>query len=58
MAKSKSTLVRTDAPGVYRRGKAYAYVYRVEGRQKWGSAPTLAAAGRPSAKRRPTPTAA
>jgi hypothetical protein len=44
MAKSKSTLVRTDTPGVYRRGKVYAYVYRVEGRQKWGSAPTLAAA--------------
>jgi hypothetical protein len=32
MAKSKSTLVRTDTPGVYRRGKVYAYVYRVEGR--------------------------
>lgn len=44
MAKSKSTLIRTDTPGVYRRGKVYAYVYRVEGRQKWGSAPTLAAA--------------
>ena len=44
MAKSKTTLIRTDTPGVYRRGKVYAYVYRVEGRQKWGSAPTLAAA--------------
>ena len=44
MAQSKTTLVRTDTPGVYRRGKVYAYVYRVEGRQKWGSAPTLAAA--------------
>jgi hypothetical protein len=44
MAKSKSTLVRTDTPRVYRRGKVYAYVYRIEGRQTWGSAPTLAAA--------------
>lgn len=43
---AKSTLVRTETPGVYRRGKVYAYVYRVEGRQKWGTAPTLAAARR------------
>ena len=43
---AKSTLVRTDTPGVYRRGKVYAYVYRGEGRQKWGTAPTLAAARR------------
>jgi hypothetical protein len=44
MAKTATTLVRTDTPGVYRRGKKYTYVYRAEGRQKWGTAPTLAAA--------------
>jgi integrase len=44
MAKTATKLVRTDTPGVYKRGKKYTYVYRVEGRQKWGTAPTLAAA--------------
>lgn len=45
MAKTATTkLVRTDTPGVYKRGKKYTYVYRVEGRQKWGTAPTLSAA--------------
>jgi hypothetical protein len=47
MAKNKVALRRTDTPGVYRRlGGTYAYVYRVEGRQRWGSAATLAAARR------------
>jgi len=32
---------RTDAPGVYRRGSRYAYTYRVDGRQRWGSAATF-----------------
>ena len=32
---------RTDTPGVYRRGNRYTYVYRVDGRQRWGSAATL-----------------
>jgi hypothetical protein len=44
MAAKTTTLVRTDTPGVYRRGKKYTYVYRLAGRQKWGTAPTLAAA--------------
>lgn len=34
-------LMKTKHPGVYRRGTRYAYVYRVEGRQRWGSADTL-----------------
>ncbi|HEU4973729.1 MAG TPA: site-specific integrase [Baekduia sp.] len=46
MATKKSSLQRTDTPGVYRRGGRYAYTYRVDGRQRWGSAPTLAAARR------------
>lgn len=37
----KPTLVKTNTPGVYRRGGSYAYTYRVEGRQRWGSAATL-----------------
>ncbi|MCW3001932.1 MAG: Phage integrase family [Conexibacter sp.] len=37
---------RTDTPGVYRRGNTYTYTYRVDGRQRWGTAPTLAAARR------------
>lgn len=37
MAKTATTkLVRTDTPGVYKRGTKYTYVYRVEGRQRWG----------------------
>lgn len=54
MAKTATTkLARTDTPGVYKRGKKYTYVYRVEGRQKWGTAPTLAAAeGQPPGRRR------
>ena len=40
-AKRSSKLTRTDTPGVYRRGNRYAYVYRVDGRQRWGSAATV-----------------
>ena len=29
---------KTKTPGVYRRGGQYLYVFRVEGRQRWGSA--------------------
>lgn len=32
---------KTKAPGVYRRGERYVYSYRVEGRQRWGSAPSF-----------------
>jgi hypothetical protein len=32
---------RTRVPGVYRRGDAYLYTYRVAGRQRWGRAATL-----------------
>ncbi len=32
---------KTKVPGVYRRGDAYLYSYRVEGRQRWGRAATL-----------------
>ena len=37
---------RTRVPGVYRRGEAYVYSYRVAGRQRWGRAGTLDAARR------------
>jgi hypothetical protein len=46
MAKAAPARQRTDTPGVYRRGNTYTYTYRVEGRQRWGTAPTLAAARR------------
>ncbi len=32
--------VKTKTPGVYRRGDRYTYVYRVNGKQRWGSART------------------
>jgi integrase len=32
---------KTKVPGVYRRGNRYVYCYRVAGRQRWGSAPSL-----------------
>ena len=37
---------RTAVPGVYRRGGRYVFSYRVRGRQRWGSAPTLSEARR------------
>jgi hypothetical protein len=32
---------RTRIPGIYRRGDAYLYTYRVAGRQRWGRAASL-----------------
>lgn len=32
---------KTKVPGIYRRGERYVFSYRVEGRQRWGSAATL-----------------
>jgi hypothetical protein len=32
---------KTKVPGVYRRGNAYIYSFRLEGRQRWGRAATL-----------------
>lgn len=36
----------TSVPGVYRRGNRYAFTYRKRGRQRWGSAATIAEARR------------
>jgi hypothetical protein len=36
----KASLEKTKTPGVYRRGRRYAYVYRVRGLQHWGTAAT------------------
>ncbi|MEX2195906.1 MAG: phage integrase SAM-like domain-containing protein [Thermoleophilaceae bacterium] len=32
---------KTNTPGVYRRGDRYLYTYRLEGRQRWGTADPL-----------------
>jgi hypothetical protein len=37
-------MVKTDVPGVYKRGSRYVYSYRDRGEQKWGSAATKTAA--------------
>jgi integrase len=39
-------MVKTDVPGVYRRGEKYVYTYRKRGRQRWGTARTKAEARR------------
>ena len=39
-------MVKTDVPGVYRRGEKYVYTYRKRGRQHWGTARTKAEARR------------
>jgi integrase len=39
-------MVKTDVPGVYRRGDRYVYTYRKRGKQRWGSARTKAEARR------------
>ncbi len=41
MPRKKPKNEKTKVPGVYRRGERYVYSYRVEGRQKWGSAASL-----------------
>lgn len=38
---SPTRYTKTDSPGVYKRGSRYAYTYRVDGRQRWGSAATF-----------------
>ena len=40
-AKQQPKNEKTKVPGVYRRGNRYVYCYRVEGRQRWGSAATM-----------------
>ena len=37
-------LERTRTPGIFKRGRRYVFSYRVEGKQRWESARTLAAA--------------
>ena len=39
-------MVKTDVPGVYRRGEKYVYTYRKRGKQRWGTARTKAEARR------------
>ena len=39
-------MIKTDVPGVYKRGERYAYTYRKRGRQRWGTARTKAEARR------------
>lgn len=39
-------MIRTDVPGVYKRGTRYAYTYPKRGRQRWGTARTKAEARR------------
>jgi hypothetical protein len=39
-------LERTKTPGIYKRGKGYVVVYRVDGRQRKQAAPTYDAARR------------
>ena len=41
MPKQQPKNEKTKVPGVYRRGNRYVYCYRVDGRQRWGSAPSL-----------------
>ncbi len=44
--RSQPKTEKTKVPGVYRRGNAYLYSYRLEGRQRWGRAATLDVARR------------
>ena len=45
--------VRTDTPGVYRRGPVYSVTWRtLDGRQHWQSVPTIKAARKLKAQRR------
>jgi integrase len=39
--RSHPKIQKTKVPGVYRRGEAYVYAYRVGGRQRWGRAASL-----------------
>jgi integrase len=41
MAQKKREFKRSDSAGIYKRGRRWAYTYRVEGRQRWGSADTF-----------------
>ena len=41
MPKQQPKNEKTKVPGVYRRGNRYVYCYRVDGRQRWGSARSL-----------------
>lgn len=41
MTQKKREFKRSDSAGIYKRGSRYAYTYRVDGRQRWGSADTF-----------------
>lgn len=43
--------IRTQTPGIYKRGSRYVFPYKVNGRQRWESAKTLAEARRKKAAR-------
>jgi integrase len=44
-------LEKTRTPGIYKRGSRYAFVYRLDGKQKWESARTLDQARRAKSER-------